>query len=163
MARSIRRVRRLGVLAALLATVYSTALPGQTALTRQVMREKLARSQALLGALVTSDWVALARHSRALEEASHKAGWDVLHMPEYLVQTGAFRVAARSLITAADARDQPAALSAYTDVITSCVECHRYMARLRMAGGPAAPIGVPTMTTIVPDLGHPVPRDLRRR
>jgi hypothetical protein len=125
--------RRIGMIAALLATVYASSLPGQTALTQQVMRDKLTRAEALLAALVTNDWAALERHGRALGDLTAKPGWDVLHLPEYLVQTGAFHVAARSLVTAAEARDEPGALVAYNELVTSCVECHRYMARRRIA------------------------------
>ncbi len=130
------RLTRLGALAVLLATVYSSALPGQTALTKQVMREKLTRSQALLGALVTSNWATLEREGQALEAATYKPGWDALRSPEYIMQTGAFHLATQALIRSAEQRDQAAARSAYNGLVASCVECHRYVARMRIVGVP---------------------------
>src|SRR5512147_3212437 len=54
-------------LTALLATTVSPPVGAQTAQTKQVMHQKLAHSEQLLAALVTSNWVALDGHSRALE------------------------------------------------------------------------------------------------
>jgi cytochrome c556 len=123
---------------ALLATVHSSAVAGQTPLTRQVMREKLQRAGALLAALVTSNWAELERNSQLLEGATRKQGWEVFRSPEYAKQTSAFDTATEGLIDAAKERDQTAALAAYNRVVASCVQCHRYVARLRVA---VAPVG----------------------
>ena len=51
--------------------------------TRQVMRQKLQHSEALLAALVTSDWDSLDRNGRALEALTTRLGWQVLRLPEF--------------------------------------------------------------------------------
>ena len=51
--------------------------------TRQVMRQKLQHSEALLAALVTSNWDSLDRNGRALEALTTRLGWQVLRLPEF--------------------------------------------------------------------------------
>ena len=105
----------------------------QTAQTRQVMREKLELSEILLGAVVTSNWTSLDKTTKALAAVINRPGWQVLVSPEYVRQTKAFLTATQSLQDAAAARDQRTALAAYNGLVASCVECHRYVARARVA------------------------------
>ncbi len=118
------------------AACVTAPVQAQTALTRQVMREKLTRSAQLLAALVTSNWVALERESAALDAVTLKPGWDVLRSPEYVRQTGNFHLSVEALEEASRLRDQRQALAAYNGLVASCVECHRYMARARVAVAP---------------------------
>ena len=113
-----------------------TGAPGhaQTAQTRQVMREKLELSEILLGGLVTSNWASLHKTTQSLIGVINRPGWQVLQSPEYSRQTTAFLNATQALLAAADARDQRTALAAYNGLVASCVECHRYVARSRVAG-----------------------------
>ncbi len=137
-----RTVARVLVgLCAAAAIAGSAPALAQTSQTRQVMREKLVRSSQLLAALVTSNWAALDRESRALEAVTARPGWDVLRSPEYGKQTSAFQLSVQALEEAAGRRDQREALSAYNALIASCVECHRFVARARVASlsGPAGP------------------------
>lgn len=46
-----------------------------------LMREKLAHSQKILEAMVTSDWVGLEAHSRALEKITEDRRWRVFTYP----------------------------------------------------------------------------------
>jgi hypothetical protein len=62
----------------------------QTARLKNVMRDKLVHSQAILGAVVTSDWTTLDRESRALVVASRDPAWVTLTAPEYLQHSDAF-------------------------------------------------------------------------
>jgi|KBSMisStandDraft_5_1062788.scaffolds.fasta_scaffold177337_2 hypothetical protein len=112
-----------------------TAQPAlaQTAQTRQVMREKLELSQVLLGAVVTSNWASLDKTTKALTAVINRPGWQVLASPEYVQQTRAFLNATQALQNAGAARDQRTALTAYNSLVASCVECHRYVARARVA------------------------------
>jgi hypothetical protein len=123
---------------ALAATVLLGAVQpftaGQTLQTERVMREKLEASQQLLAALVTSDWVALDRHSRALEALTGDPGWDVMRLPEFSRHAIPFQRALRAVTEAASRRDQRTALRAYTDLVSACVECHGYVSRARIAG-----------------------------
>lgn len=112
--------------------LHSSAV-AQTQQTRQVMREKLTRTSALLGALVTSNWSVLERESRALDAVTMKPGWEVLQYPEYVRDTRAFNRSVQSLIEASATKDQSVALTAYNALVASCVECHRNVARRRLA------------------------------
>jgi len=130
--------------AALLAFAVSQGASAQTALTRQVMRDKLGRAEALLAALVTSNWTALERNSRELEALTTKPGWDVLRSPEYVKQTRAFYLATEALTEAAARHDERAVLGSYNGLVASCVGCHRYVARARIART-ATPFEVPSI------------------
>ena len=125
------RVAFLLAMTSLLAQPHVAA--AQTQQTKRVMRQKLAESQQLLGALVTSDWRALASHSQALQTLTMQPGWDVLRLPEFHNYTTAFQKAIQAVADAAGTRDQRNALTAYNALVSSCVECHRYVARARIA------------------------------
>jgi hypothetical protein len=135
--------RPAGCVAVLMALAGGAPSPveAQTALTRQVMREKLTRSSQLLAALVTSNWVVLEREAAALGAVALKPGGDVLRAPEYVKQTGGFVRSVEALEEASRRRDQGEALAAYNGLVASCVECHRYVARARVALGPGIPSG----------------------
>jgi cytochrome c' len=106
---------------------------GQTVQTKQVMQQKLAQSQQLLAAVVTSNWAALTQRTQALESLTRQPGWQFLQTTEYRNYTAAFEKAMQALAAAAQQRDQRTAATAYNQLVNSCVECHRYVARSRIA------------------------------
>jgi hypothetical protein len=106
---------------------------GQTVQTKQVMQQKLAQSQQLLGAVVTSNWTVLTQRTQALESLTRQPGWQFLQTPDYRNYTTAFEKATQALAAAAQQRDQRTAAMAYNELVNSCVECHRYVARARIA------------------------------
>ena len=112
---------------------WAPPLAAQTRQTKQVMRQKLAHSQELLAALVTSNWASLGSHGRDLEALTNQPGWDVLRLPEFNKQTLAFQRALQALADASKQRDQRTALTAYNGLVASCVECHSFVARSRIA------------------------------
>jgi len=112
---------------------FLSSAEGQTAQTKQVMQQKLAQSQQLLGAVVTSNWTALTQRTQALESLTRQPGWQFLETPEYRTYTTGFEKATQALAAAAQQRDQRTAATAYTQLVNSCVECHRYVARARIA------------------------------
>jgi hypothetical protein len=133
-------IRSLGWVIASLVTIALLATMGdrlvaaaQTRQTEQVMRQKLTESQQLLAALVTSNWAALDRHTRALRALTNQPGWNIMREPMFLTHTMAFQKAVQGLTDAAGKRDQLSALAAYNGVVSSCVECHRYVGRARIA------------------------------
>lgn len=109
---------------------------GQTVQTKRVMQQKLVESQQLLSALVTSNWAALNQRTQALESLTKDPAWQVLQTPEFRNYTTAFQRATQAVIAAAAQRDQRMALTAYNQLVSSCVECHRYVARSRIARTP---------------------------
>ncbi len=124
---------RVSVLAAVTALLSVTAVSSQGPQLSRVMREKLDHSKAILGAVVTSDWPTLDRESRALARAAQDPAWVVLTAPEYLRQSDVFQRSLQSLIEASAKRDLDAASKAEVELIGSCVGCHSYVTRRRMA------------------------------
>jgi hypothetical protein len=103
----------------------------------RVMREKLGRSQAILAAVVKSDWGALDRESLALAAVVRDPAWVVaLTEPEYLRQSDAFSRALQALIEASARRNLEAAGNAYVSLTSTCVQCHLHMTRKRIASTP---------------------------
>ena len=122
-------VIKLGM--AILVVAAAASSSAQTPRLQRVMRDKLARSQSILEAVVTSKWEQLDRESRALARVSQDPAWSVLQMPEYVRYSQAFLRATDDLIEAAKLRDLEAASLGFISLSTSCVSCHRYIARAR--------------------------------
>lgn len=117
------------------ATALSVSTPADQgpALSR-VMREKLDHSQAILAAVIRSDWSSLDKESRALALAVRDPAWSAaLTEPEYLKQSDAFSRALQNLIEAANKRDLEAAANAHVELTITCVQCHLHMTRRRLA------------------------------
>jgi len=113
------------------ATISVNAMQGPQV--ASVMREKLGHTQKILEAMVTSDWVALETQSRVLEELTNDRRWFVLNSPEYARHSTSFKQAVHDLHAAAVTRDLDEAPKAYAAMTLQCVDCHRYLARARLA------------------------------
>lgn len=100
----------------------------------RIMQKKLVVTQTILEAVVTSRWADLEARSRDLEDLTNDPAWRVLTAPEYATHSNSFRQSVRALHDAAAKRDLEAAPRAYVEVTLSCVGCHRYLARSRIAG-----------------------------
>ena len=111
----------------------AAASPSQGPRLTSVMREKLEHAQKILEAVVTSDWIGLETHSRELERLTADPRWVVLKYPEYAQHSAAFVQTIQDLHRAAAQRDLEMAPKAYVAVTLQCVECHRYLARQRIA------------------------------
>ena len=137
------RSRMVTVFAAgCLCAVVAAPASGQTPALKSLMREKLLYSQQLLDSVVTSRWAQLEQQAMALRKLTDQPAWMVLRSPEYARQTTRFTRALDDLVEAARRRDLDATPAAYTAMTMSCVECHRQVARMRMAG-PAPPVSRP--------------------
>lgn len=128
----MHRLLWAGAVAVTTSLAVSNSSAQTTALSR-VMRQKLEQSQGMLAAVVTSNWADLERRSEALVRVTSDPAWAVLNTPEYARQSQAFLRAAQDLIDAAKRRDLDAAPLAYASLTLSCVQCHRYVARARIA------------------------------
>lgn len=124
-------IRRLAAAFVLLA-VAAGAAAAQTARLNLVMRSKLQHSQRILEAVVTSNWRLLDAESKALAEVTRDPAWSVLQFPEYVRHSTAFVRATDDLIEAARLRDLEGASLGFVALSTSCVSCHRYIARSRV-------------------------------
>jgi len=109
------------------------ATPSQGPGLDRVMRQKLEHAQKILEAVVTSDWASLEANTRELERLTHDPRWAILKYSEYAQRSAAFTRAIQTLHTAAAQRDLDATPKAYVDLTLQCVECHRYLARARIA------------------------------
>ena len=127
--------RKLG-LAALLILVAAGAPSAQTARTKQVMRAKLDHSQRTLEAVVTANWPLLERESREMASLVRDPGWSALVIPGYMRYSEAFLRAIDDLSEAARLRDLESASLGLVSLTTSCVNCHRYLARARIVTVP---------------------------
>ena len=126
-----RRVTGLVLAAALVAGAAGAA--AQTVRLQQLMRAKLGHAEALLEAVVTSDWDELEIRALALDDITREPEWAVLPSREYAERSEAFRDAVQALVTASRARDLDAVAMAYVDTTLSCVACHREIALARQA------------------------------
>ena len=125
----LRSLKLAGLVVAMGVTTRGSQGPGLNT----VMREKLVHAQTMLESVVTSDWITLETHSRGLERLTHDPRWMVLNYPEYARHSAAFVRSVQALHTAAAQHDLEKTPNAYIDVTLQCVECHRYLARSRIA------------------------------
>jgi hypothetical protein len=126
---------RLTAAVLLFAVAAGTSSSAQTARMKQVMRAKLDHSQRILEAVVTSNWQMLDREARGMAMVIRDPAWSALAMPEYIRHSEAFLRATNDLIEAAKLRDLESASLGLISLTTSCVSCHRYLARARIATG----------------------------
>lgn len=129
----INRMSCLSIVCAALVLGASASTSGQTAATRALMREKLALSDKVLEAVMTSDYAALERDAHALARLTEKPGWTVLTTPEYARYSSAFVSAVQELAAAAKDRDLDNAALRYTTMTMACYQCHRYVKNARVA------------------------------
>ena len=125
------RIRLLLILSVIVAS--GVEVPAQTAATGRLMQAKLAHSQKILEAILTSDFALLDRESSALVQVTKSPAWSVLYSPEYIRQSGAFLRAIDDLRDAAKSMDLDGAASSYVSLTLTCFQCHRYMKNKRLA------------------------------
>lgn len=122
----------LGLAVLLVAVTAGPAPSAQGTRLQQVMRAKLAHSQSILEAVVTSNWQLLDRESRNMAQVIRDPAWTAQVMPEYIRHSDAFLRATNDLTEAAKLRDLEGASLGLISLTTSCVSCHRYLARSRV-------------------------------
>jgi len=110
------------------------ASPAQTPDLGRLMRDKLDHTQKILEAMVTSDWATLEVQTRELEQITSDPRWMVLKYPEYARHSSEFVHAVQELRRVAALHDLEKTPKAFNAVTLQCVECHRYLARARVAG-----------------------------
>jgi hypothetical protein len=79
--------------------------------------------------VVTSDWTALGRESRALMALTKDPAWVALVTPDTRHRTDSFVLALQDLISSADRRNLDDAVMAEVSMNLQCVRCHQLMAR----------------------------------
>jgi hypothetical protein len=112
------------VLFALMSThVGSAQLPNLN----ELMQQKLEHGQNLLEAIVQGDPVSVERYANELTLLSEASTWTSLRTPEYLQYASWFRDASRQLVAEAQDRNTERMTFAYTELVTTCVQCHRHV------------------------------------
>ena len=127
------KILRLAAVPVLIA-LFGVVAPAQTPATGRVMREKLAHSQKILEAILTSNFSQLERESAALSKATQSSAWSVLRGPEYVRQSERFLKSLEDLDAAAKGRDLDSAMKHYQELTSSCFGCHRFIKDNRIAG-----------------------------
>jgi hypothetical protein len=109
----------------------SGPLAAQNPTLKTAMRAKLASTQGLLEAVVTSDFAAMDRSAAVLGRISETdiSSWQVGVQPEYKKQATAFVRSVQRLREAAVRRNIETALAEYTALVSSCTRCHVHVRR----------------------------------
>ena len=131
----MKRWMTIGVLG--LASVWGLARGGygepREAL-QDFMRVKLKDSQNVLEGLVLDDFDKIAKNSQDMSLLTLAETWQVLNTPQYVEYSRKFRNATDTLTEMAKKRNLEGATMAYNLVTVKCVECHKYVRDVRMAG-----------------------------
>jgi len=93
----------------------------------EIMRNKLQHGQDLMEAVVLGQHTAVERHAYELTLLSEASTWTALRTPQYLEQAAGFRDSATRLMEAAQQQDMDRVAAAYTELVTTCVQCHRHV------------------------------------
>jgi cytochrome c556 len=98
------------------------------------MKIKLKHSQQVLKGLATEDFDLIAKNSQAMSLLCEDELWQVLQTPEYSARSAEFRRSVDAVTEAARKKNLEAATLGYVDVTLKCVNCHKYVRKVRMAG-----------------------------
>ena len=131
--RSFTKLAATIVIVALLCSAVSTASAEQVDNVAKFMRVKMNHAHKVLEGLALEDFDAIAKHSQEMSLLSQAASWQVLQTPEYRQQSTDFRRAANALTEAAQKKNLDGASIAYVEMTLKCVQCHKYVRRVRMA------------------------------
>ena len=99
----------------------------QQANLKDIMRTKLEHGQGLLRAVVLGEHVSVEMHAHELTLLSEASTWTPLTSPEYLRYAADFRETADQLREEAGNRNMERVAFAYTELVTTCVQCHRHV------------------------------------
>jgi hypothetical protein len=109
-----------------------------------IMRTKLSNTQALLKAIVTTDYKEIDRAADALSRINEMeiVSWQTSPKREYTRQAMLFMTAVDDLRDASKRHDIEGAGGAYSTLITTCVHCHAFVRDARSAS-----VGLPSPST----------------
>ena len=134
-----RKIRDIVILSVGMALACAGVSSAQTARTARLMREKLAHSQRILTALVTSDYGLLQRETQALAAITRSPEWSELMTADLRPYTSGFTRALADLAAATERRDYDSAGASYGALTAACLDCHKHVMKSRVAGNRASP------------------------
>ena len=97
------------------------------------MRIKLKHAKEVLEGLTLEDFDRIQKNGQAMSLLSHEAQWNVIQTPQYMQHSGEFRRATEALAEAAKKKNIDGAALAYMEVTLKCVNCHKYVRRIKVA------------------------------
>ena len=131
----MRCIHLLGCLLAtllLVGTLFSGSVQAQDNVA-VFMKAKLAHSQQVLKGLAMEDFDLIAKNSQAMSLLCEDELWQVLQTPEYRERSTEFRRSVDAVTEAAKKKNLEAAALGYVDVTLKCVNCHKFVRKVRMA------------------------------
>ena len=111
----------------------SQVAPSVTEL-RTFMRKKLEASNQILEGLTTDDFEMVEEGARELNKMSNAERWRVSNDPIYRQFSGDFREITQQLIKAAEEGNADRAAMKWMDATISCLDCHRFVRGMHVAG-----------------------------
>jgi cytochrome c553 len=118
-------MRSIVLVVTLLLLTFAHAVSAQLPRLDELMRQKLAHAQDLLEHVVLAEHVAIERYAYELILLSEASTWSPLQTPEYLNYAADFQEAATGLIEAAQNRNSGGVSSAYSELVATCIQCHK--------------------------------------
>jgi hypothetical protein len=131
----MRRIHLLGcplAAALLIGTLFSCPVLSQDNVA-VFMKAKLSHSQQVLKGLAMEDFDLIAKNSQAMSLLCEDELWTVLQTPEYRARSAEFQRSVDAVTEAARKKNLEAAALGYVDVTLKCVNCHKYVRKVRMA------------------------------
>jgi cytochrome c556 len=127
--------RRLALLGFVLLMAVSARPASGDARMQAIMRTKLSNTQALLKAIVTTDFKEIDRAASALGRINEMeiVSWQNPPRREYVQQAMLFMSSVDDLRAASQRHDIEGVGGAYTTLVTTCVHCHAYVRDARSA------------------------------
>ncbi len=117
------------------AAACSSGAVAQTAHTHILMRDKLDHAQKLLEALTTSNYGQLQTETDEMVAIAQSPRWNELKTPELAAFTDVFLQSVADLSADARRRDLDMAAVHYNAMTMACMQCHRRLKDMRIAGG----------------------------
>lgn len=118
-----RVIPTIVIFASLLTHTGSAQLPDLN----NLMHQKLEHTQNLLEAVVLGNHTAVERFANELTLLSEASTWTSLRTLEYLQYAARFRDSSGRLEQEAQNRDMEGVAFAYSELVTTCVQCHRHV------------------------------------
>lgn len=103
------------------------------------MRLKLGHSEKLLEGIALADFAMIEKNAQELSSLSRDEMWQILQTPDYLQHSIEFRRSADRVVAAAKKNNIDAAALAYVGLTMQCVNCHKHVRDVRMAGREVQP------------------------
>ena len=97
------------------------------------MRRKLELSQQALDGIVNEDFSLIKKSANELEKMGRQSEFEVYPLDEYTHFSAEYRRIAKAMGKQAEQKNIDGAAMAYVQLTMSCIECHKFSRRVRLA------------------------------